>query len=408
MNNGEDIFNENEGLLEKGFSNELPDIVDDTTVKKNRLSVVKKVRLLTAAIIILLVTILLFVYGSSLNYDNIRRFFVKVSYNFNTEIAPRGSFEFDESDNMRYVGYKNGVAVLSGGTLSVFDDRGYLLSSKSAVYKTPMLTTSGKYLISYDLGGTSLSVHNSFDTVFNYTSDMPITYASMGKGNHLAVCSYAEDHKNKITVFDTTFSPIFTVYRYDRYVTAAETSPDNKMLAVAAVYPSGAEMYGEIILYRYGESESYATCKLSEEYPHTVFYKKDGTLCAITEKSVFFIDKSGTVLSKYSFDGKDICCIANDLRYTAIAVTTAGVGSVEITVFDSNGNVTATQKGDIPTEMTFGNNCLWALYENGYSSYDLKSGEKKTYPITERKAILFGKNSVILLTDGHGEIIVKE
>ncbi len=410
MKQNNEPIKENDDILENGFSDEIAetDIIDDTTVKKDKLSIVKKARIFTAAIIFLLVAVLLFIYGSRLNYDNLRRFFVKVSYNFNTEIAPDGSFKFAESEKMRFIEYKNGVAVLSNGELSVFDDRGYLLSVNTAVFKIPMLTASEKYLVSYDLGGSSLFVSNSFEKVFEYNSDFAITYASMGKGNHLAVCSYAEDHKNKITVFDTTFSPIFTIYRYDRYVTAAETSPDNKRIAVAAVYPENAEMSGEIILYRYGEADAYAVCELGNEYPHTVFHKEDGTLTAITDKSIYFINKNGEIISKFSFEGKNLAFVAkSDGINTAIAVTTAGTTEIEITVFDSKGTAISNSKTKSLYSMSCERDALWTVGESYYSKIDLISGKTENYPISNQKEIISIDKSVILLTETSGEIIEK-
>lgn len=412
--NNEPIDNEitikNEDILENGFTDGItePDIVDDTTVKKDKLSIVKKARIFTAAIIFLLVAVLLFIYGGRINYDNVRRFFVKVSYNFNAEIAPNGSFEFAESEKTRIIEYKNGVAVVSGGELSVFDDRGYLLSLNSAVFKTPMLTASDKYLVAYDLGGTNLFVSNSFEKVFEYNSEMPITFASMGKGNHLAVCSYAKDHKNKITVFDTTFSPIFTIYRYDRYVSAAETSPDNKRIALACVYPNNAEMGGEIILYRYGQSEPYAVCELGNEYPHTLFHKADGNLVAITDKSVYFINKNGEIISKYGFDGKTLAVVSGaDGKNTAVAVTTKGTEGYEIAVFDSNGELLNKSNAKSLLSMSVTGDALWTLGESYYSKINLKDGKTENYPVSDRKAIIAIKSSVILITATGGEIIEK-
>ncbi len=401
----------------KRFENEniLPDettlfkddqkLENDVTVLKKQMPIVKKIRIVIILIIALLLGVLLISYGQKINIDNMRRLFVKIQYNFSTDKTPLGTFDFKDSEDKKIISYKDGIAVLSGGSLTVYDDRGYKLSENDAVYKTPMLSSSGKYILSYDLGGDALKISNSFETVFEYKSDKAITYASIGKGNHLAVVSYADDYKNKVTVFDTAFSEIYTFYQYDRYITAAETSPDNKTLAIITVSPSGAEMKGELLLYKYKTTESYFSYDFGEEFPHTLFYKENGTICVITDKSIVFFSKEGKELSRLSIDGKRILSVSqNNSKLTAIAIAPENSNQTEITVFSDNGEAVLKHKTEENVSVSVSNNVLWGITQTNYFSTNISDGKTVVYPQNEFEKIVASGQNVFLIKSGAGKV----
>ena len=383
-------------------------IEEDASPKPKGMTSVKKARLLIAGIIIVLLAVLLVIYGSRLNYDNFRRFFVKIGYNFQSDKAPKETFEFPSASDARFIGFKGGAAVLSGGRLSVYDDRGYLLSENAMACKTPAVKTSGKYILCFDLGGNSLALFNSFDRVFELTTEKEITNASIGLGNHLAVCTYADEHKSRVAVYDTTFSPVFTVYRFDRYVTAAECSPDNRILAVAGVYPDSAETVGEILFFRYGESDSFASCSFGEEFPHTMFYKKSGLLFAVTDKGVYFIGKDGAVVSTTDINGKNVAALAYNDEYTAVAVADGGTERAEIFIFDGSGKTVRSFEADGPKKLSFGGDSLYYLTLSGLYGVKIKTGETRGYPAANATDLVAADKTVFLFSRGSGTVLNKE
>ena len=57
--------------------------------------------------------------------------------------------------------------------------------------------------------------------------------------------------------------------------------------------------------------------------------------------------------------------------------------------------------------MSVTGDALWTLGESYYSKINLKDGKTENYPVSDRKAIIAIKSSVILITATGGEIIEK-
>ena len=121
--------------------------------------------------IIIYIVVFFVVNSSYLSADNIERFTFTLKKTLTESYAEgtqkRVALMYDEG--AEEISFKDGFAVLSTGTLTIYSADMVKFSSHSIGYKQPVLLASANNLICFDLGGKKLSVFDSFDQITEKT-----------------------------------------------------------------------------------------------------------------------------------------------------------------------------------------------------------------------------------------------
>lgn len=259
--------------------------------------------LLTAAL--LLGAMILIANWRKLNFDSIRRYFTYRSLVKN---------ESGQVDSFRYIGGVGGSFTQLGDDLLVCSESGVRLYSpggtayvdQPCVLDHPFVDTGGAAAVVYDGGGSDLFVYRNREQVFSYTAEKghSILYASLNAQEQLVLVTQASGLKGEVTVYDSSYTPLYGLKISSRFVTGAELSPDGKTLALATSGQTGGVYDSHISFYGFPRSaedtEPDAVCSLGNNTILRLHWG-NGPLRVLGENALAFVSSDGTLAGSYSY-----------------------------------------------------------------------------------------------------------
>lgn len=377
---------------------------DEETSTQNKIkSFLRGVRLTIIVLVVITLALLVFFNIDEINTDNFRRILAKLDFSFNqVNLKSSGTISFNGDSLNCYDVYKGGLAVLSTDGLKVYDEKGNEFNAVQTIYRNPSLQSTKKYILTYDRGGTSLNIANSFANVSSKSFPNKIINASMSENGSFLVVTECEGYKALVTVFDSSFNEKFLLYSAQNYILDAELSNDGQVLAIATLKGAKGDIEASINFYKVGNDSPFFTYPIADCTPFDIKYKGNGNLCVISDKKAIFLTKDGKKEGEISFDGKLLSSFAdNNNKYTAFITGTGLVSrNSHIIIADDKGN--AWTNADIEGAVkhsTFIDNGLALLEENNILLIDISN---KTNIKIKKNIVVKGEFEELLASGTNG------
>lgn len=351
---------------------------DEENLTQNKIkSFLRNVRLVIVVLVVVTLALLVFFNIDEINTDNFRRILAKIDFSFNqVNTNNSGTISFNGDSLNCYDIYKGGLAVLSTDGLKIYDEKGNEFNSIQSIYHTPTMQTTKKFILTYDRGGTSLNIANSFTNVFSKTFPNRILNASMAENGSFLVITEYEGYKALITVFDSSFNEKFLLYNAQNYILDAELSNDGQVLTTATLKSAKGEIEATINSYKVGKDIPFYSFSIADCIPFELKYKSNGNLCVISDKKVVFISKDGKKEGEINFEGRLLYNFSDNNNKFFAFITGTGLVSrnSHIIIADDKGNIWTN--GDIEGAVkysTFTENGLALLEENNILLIDFSN-----------------------------------
>lgn len=283
--------------------------------------------------------VLLLKFGEYITYDN----FVYLMRDFNsvTENASdytEVSYQAQESDV--YVPFRDGFAAVGNSRVEVFDVGGTTLLNDAVSLSYPAAATSEKYLLVYDIGGTTYSIYNSITRVVKYETDMPIVSASVADDGSYIIVTEGKESKYLVKLYNSAFKLKMTV-RKDKYVTDASISRDGDVFTVASVYEEGARFMGEIAFYKRGSDSEMASFTYNTSMPVSVASHTDGGFTVLFDDAVRFYNQKGESMGEHLLSGEKITYFESRDSGSLLVCEANSIGTENrVYAFDGEGKIT--------------------------------------------------------------------
>lgn len=362
--------------------------------------------LLTAAL--LLTAVVLVANWRKLNFDFIRRWYSYRSLAKN---------ETGQVESYRYIGGVGSSFTQLGDDLLVSSESGVRLYSPAGTAYVdqpspldhPFVSTGGNAALVYDAGGTDLFVYRDREQVFSYTASggHSILYASLSAQGQLVLVTQASGLKGEVTVYDTTFEPLYGLKISSRFVTGAQLSPDGKTLALATSGQSGGIYESQICLYQFPraaeEKEPDAICSLGNNTILALDWTSE-PLRVLGENALSFVSSDGTLAGSYSYDRRVLKGFSLEGDSCALLLGKYRAGSsADLVLVDSAGVELASLPMDQQVlSMSATGRYLSVLTADGLTIY---SGALEPYHTTDS---LQGARRVLQRPDGSVTLITAE
>lgn len=257
-------------------------------------------------IVLLLVVmggVLMVLYGEHITYDN----FVYMLRDFDSVAGGGNSFSevtFTAQEKMKFERFRDGFAVIGTDEVTLFDQTGVELCSESENFSYPAGSGSEKYILVYDIGGSSYSLYNSVTRVMKGTTEKPIISASVSDTGSFIVTTESDDSKYLTEMYNSAFKRTMTVYK-DKYVIASAISMKGDTFAIASVTEDGTDFYAELAFYEKGKELPVSTYTYSMSMPLSLESFEDGGFVLLSDDGIRFYDEKGKLKSETDLEGKD-------------------------------------------------------------------------------------------------------
>ena len=340
--------------------------------------------LLTAAL--LLGAVLLIANWRRLNFDSIRRYFAYRSLAKN---------ESGQAESFRYIGGVGSSFTQLGDDLLVSSESGVRLYSPSGaayvdqpcVLDHPFVDTGGTAAVVYDGGGNDLFVYRDREQVFSYTAEKghSILYASLNAQGQLVLVTQASGLKGEVTVYDSSYTPLYGLKLSSRFVTGAELSPDGKTLALATSGQTGGVYDSQISFYSFPRStedrEPDAVCSLGNNTILRMHWT-DGPLRVLGESALAFLSPSGELEGSYSYDRRVLKGFSLEGNACALLLGKYRAGSsADLVMVDTGGKeLAALDMEEQVLSMSSAGRYLSVLTADGLTIY---TGKLEVYHFTD-------------------------
>ena len=235
--------------------------------------------------VLLALIILFFIFSGSISYDN----FYYLSKDFGIASAFVNSsyrtITYGVGSSQSYALYHGGLAVASREGISLYTAGGGELFSLTHQYGNPVVISSSKYALLYDLGGKQYSLYNSFSKTFEEKLDYPIFDAVIANNGTYAIVTSSQDYRSVLRVYNndgTRYDYNFT----SSYIYSVAMSKDGSRIAVALADGEGDGFASEVRVYSVGKSDYKKAETSFSSVPLEINFFDNGNLCVVSREGV--------------------------------------------------------------------------------------------------------------------------
>ena len=278
----------------------MSDNVSDFNVQPKK-TIIKRIALFVLLALLVLALIALYVFRDSLNLDAARRYF---RYLRLTDTQQSGSFTFDASNANQYAAFSDGLAVASTTGVSTYDQNG----TETAIVQTPMslpaLRTGGRYVMTFDAGGTRLDLMtDKAGSVLQLSTSAPILDADLASDGSVC-CSISEvGYKSVLCVYNSDQQLIYRWLSSSQYMPLCAVCPGATYLAATTLGQRDGLFETGISIFKTDSEDVFKTIPLGSELIYDLAFWDKTTLLAVGEQSARWIGTNGATLASYDYTG---------------------------------------------------------------------------------------------------------
>lgn len=311
-----------------------------------------------------------------ITYRNFYLFFRDLNASAETvDIFDVDSLTYPVSDEQSFTLYRKGLAVVGNTSITVFSATGRQIVSESVNYRDPVAVGSGKYLLVYEMGGTSYSLYNSYTQIHSGSTDYPISGAAVSESGMYALISASKQSTSTVFLYNDRFN-LLGRYHKSGYVIDVAIDDDGKHMAILTSTPEAGLFSTELMLIKPGKNEATASVTLGESVGIACTYTSSGRVAVLCGTGVRYVASDGEVITEYDFDGRvpsayDICEDGVSVCLKKSEISQKNI----VIVFDKSGKIVYNDNitEEIGQIARCGNAVFW-LTKTGIGRVEVASG----------------------------------
>lgn len=261
----------------------------------------RNIKYLLLLLLVISAILTLFAYRGRLTYDNFRYLLRDMDEAGHTTLTS-DSVYYMAGDTNTFLYFRGDLAVASSAGIVFHRSFGSRSFSDAVTFNAPILVGSEKYMIAYDVGGSSFYVYNSLSRVYSETLESPIVACAAADNGNFAVLTKNSIGGYAIRVYDKNFKQIATLTR-EGYVYSIGFLESNRLYLCEAL-SEDASLYTDVSFYTVGTSEMDTT--LRESGLVLRVGEIDDSMYLLSDRLLTFYDDSGEKTVFHSFGTADV------------------------------------------------------------------------------------------------------
>lgn len=235
--------------------------------------------------------------------------------------------------------FRDGFAVVSRDDVTLYDKTGVELVSEKEKFSYPAFVSSDKYLVAYDVGGSSYSVYNSITRVLSKKTEFPIISMSVSNTGAYILTTESDEAKYVTEVYNSTLTRTMSIYK-DKFVISSAISDDGEYVAIASLSEVGADFACEVSFYKAGQTEALKTQVYVMSMPLMLDGLGDGNFVLLADDALRFFSKGGELISTCAVSGNGVSKFDAEQSGCMLVCKENPIGSENrVYIFDGEGNI---------------------------------------------------------------------
>ncbi|MBO4265186.1 MAG: hypothetical protein J5922_03820 [Clostridia bacterium] len=352
------------------------------------LKISRKFRLakyITFFMLIIFIVIMITSFGENITVENLRYVLKYIDTQSSTPQSGYQDIQYGATSG-NFALYKGDLVVVDTMGLHIYDRNSKTLLSSSFKYVCPTVLVSDKYILVYDLGGTSYSVFNSFGLVYEETLDYPISHASISPDGTFIISTRTKEYRSAVYFYNKDFKRAYSWYSADKYVIATSILSDGSKFLISSVSASRLGNFtSQILVCSPSTEDKQADIILEDEAVMGNEFFKDGAFASLGNSALRFYDPYYKQTSVYGFSTASPNAYYSSSEYECVmlAFKVNIVGNENNVIFwNSKGEqiYNGTINGDV-IDLVFAKNCAYILTDNSVVLIDFNGQKQYTYSL---------------------------
>ena len=252
------------------------------------------------------------------------------------ESEARESMIYSSDENSDYALYREGLAVLGSQKLTVFTASGRESYSNSLSYRTPRIASSGRYLVTYDLGGKDVGVYNSFTCVKQITTENSIRYVAACNKGYYALVTDSTEYGGEVLLYNENHHMV-NRYRMEQYTLMAALRQDGSELVLISVSAEGGRMQTHLAQVAPNAQEWGHSAVVQDAYPVACHYTEENELLLVTTAGIYRFNEQLELQASSSFTTETVLSFrANEQGCVLVCRDNVYDTATRIIVFDKS------------------------------------------------------------------------
>ena len=255
------------------------------------------------------------------------------------DVLHTDSISYPTDTSQSFSLYRQGLAVAGNTSVTIFTASGRQTVSQNVQYQNPVAVGTGKYLLVYELDGTSYSLYNSYTQIHTGKTESPIRCATMSDCGMYAIVTESEEYASVVRLYSRSFEPI-NQYRYNGYVTDVAINAKGTYLSVLMTRMENGALVTGLNVYEPKKDTVHAQYEIGNGLGVRCGFTDSDIVTVLSGDGVYSVSAGGKLISEYRFEGKNIKGF--DLSDDGCAVVLKGNGSVtdqQVVIFDKKGKI---------------------------------------------------------------------
>ena len=347
--------------------------------KEKQLAKERKIRLIIWIVLIVIVFVLAAMRVAEIDFSSLKSKFSPGGIGITTE-ADAYPYSLDTSSGVKLSFVNDRLVALTDMSCKVLNptDAKEVYSFLSG-YANPIMTTAGKYMFTFDQGGTRFRLDSITENVYESTLKETVICGDVAKNGNVVYACRNSANKTELVVMNNSLKKLVKFRVKDRYIVAVAIDSSGKKFACATVNSKDGKIVTTLHTYNIGDDKPKAEFVYKESNVIDLQYTSSGELYYVADDTVHLIKSQkkdvevfahgsvNTVAYNYTGDGELVYIYAkySDAVDNHIAyVNSNGKVKTEITVKQKPKFVSAT-------------NDICVLFSDKLVTYSLTKGEQK-------------------------------
>ncbi len=297
-----------------------------------------------AAVVLVLFCLLVLAVGREyITYDNLTYLARDFDLHMLDAAYEAAVVNYARHETLQFAPYKTGMAVAGTDVLTIYDSAGIVLTTDTLNYTSPCLSVSGKYVLTYDLGGKSYAIYNTLTRVVKRDTDFKILCADMSDNGAYVLVTRSNETKYVVQLYNEALNHTMSIYK-DHYVMDASIREDGQRVVIVSAIPGETDFSCEVSLCAAGVAEPLLTTTYGGLMPLQAEFHPDGSFTVLCDGAVLFFDAEGNQVGRYSLTGMTLVSADMADGYVALVGAENALGSENrVVVLDTDGNILLSQ-----------------------------------------------------------------
>ncbi len=224
--------------------------------------------------------------------------------------------------------------MFSDTSLSVMNAGGDEAFSVYLPYSSPIVETSSKRALVYDMGGYNFSVVSRKSEVYSKKLESQILFAKIGEKGNVAVVTSTDKYQSYLTIYDKNGTEIYR-WADGNLITSVDLEDSGNRAIVCEIYASGGGFRSVVNVLDFSKTEIVAKSSPVETLCLEVAYTSKQGFWMLGDSALFRFNSDCKLQYSYKF-GYDISGFAIKKDLCAIKFDAVDGKSTYVSLFNSN------------------------------------------------------------------------